>query len=77
MKLLSSALLAASIAQDPKSGTTCDLSALNLVDMTNFDHWDCTDGTPSNNKPKRTKCFPVCENSYDEYCSKCFLYCQV
>ena len=72
MKLLKSLFIGAAIAQDPKSGSTCDLSTLNLVDMTNFNNWYCTDGTSSDNKPKKTKCFPVCKTGYQELCSKCF-----
>ena len=73
MKLLKSTLIAASIAQarDARSGTTCDLRQLKLFDMTNFDHWDCDDGH-GDNMPKGTKCYPVCEFGYEEYCSKCY-----
>ena len=75
MKLSKSLVIVGSVAQDPKAGTTCDLRALNLVDMANFDYWDCNDEYPSSsNKPRGTKCWPVCEKGYEEYLSKCYFY---
>ena len=65
MKLFKSLFVAVAAA------STCDVTDLSLVDMTHFDHWDCP-GVPDDQTdvPKRTRCYPVCKDGYEDYCRK-------
>ena len=52
------------------AATTCDVTELSLVDMAHFDHWDCGLPDDQTDVPKRTKCYPVCKDGYEDYCRK-------
>ena len=53
------------------AASTCDLEDLNLVDMAHFDYWNCPGVSPTETDvPKRTKCYPVCKDGYEDYCRK-------